>query len=99
MPIQAAWQDDRCTISVSGRFDFNAHRDFHEICAKIDKTTKVVVDFNRATYVDSSALGMLLLLKDRVAEAHQVQLTNCRGHADQVLRIANFHKLFPYSSS
>ena len=98
MPIQALWHDDQCTIAISGRFDFNAHRDFHEVCERVKQNTKVIVDFNRATYVDSSALGMLLLLKDRVADVNQVRLTNCRGHADQVLRIANFHKLFPYSS-
>jgi HptB-dependent secretion and biofilm anti anti-sigma factor len=99
MPIYASWQADQCTISVSGRFDFNSHRDFHEICSKISKDMRVLVDFNRASYVDSSALGMLLLLKDRVADPSQVQLANCKGHADQVLRIANFHKLFPYSSA
>ncbi len=97
MPIYATWQPDLCTITVAGRFDFNAHRDFHEICCKVTKPMKVVVDFSRTTYVDSSALGMLLLLKDRVLNASQIQLTNCKGHADQVLRIANFHKLFPYA--
>jgi len=60
--------------------------------------TEVVVDFTSTTYIDSAALGMLLLLRDRVGDARQIRLANCKGQPDQVLRIANFHKLFRYDT-
>jgi hypothetical protein len=33
-----------------------------------------------------------------VGDARHIQLANCKGQPDQVLRIANFHKLFRYES-
>jgi anti-anti-sigma factor len=47
-------------------------------------------------YLDSSALGMLLILKERAGATNKrVAITNCRGAVKQVLDIANFGKLFP----
>lgn len=83
---------------LHGRFDFNAHRSFR---ASIDavvgdaKVTEVAVDFADVDYLDSSALGMLLILRDKAAGASKtVALINCRGSVRQVLDIANFGKLF-----
>ena len=46
-------------------------------------------------YLDSSALGMLLLLRDKgKAMGKQVSLANCGGTVRDVLRVANFDKLF-----
>ena len=46
-------------------------------------------------YLDSSALGMLLMLREKAQAANKtVVLSNCRGAARQVLDIANFGKLF-----
>ena len=45
--------------------------------------------------MDSSALGMLLILRERAAEMKvEVTLTNPRETVRQVLGVANFHKLF-----
>jgi anti-anti-sigma regulatory factor len=46
--------------------------------------------------VDSAALGMLLLLRDHAGEASRVTISGSRGQPEQVLRIANFHKLFRF---
>ncbi|HCA27231.1 MAG TPA: anti-anti-sigma factor [Betaproteobacteria bacterium] len=85
-------------ISLDGRFDFNSQRAFrssydgplndHEIHS-------IEVDMKAVDYLDSSALGMLLLLKERVEAANKsLVLANCRGTVKQVLDVANFHKLF-----
>jgi HptB-dependent secretion and biofilm anti anti-sigma factor len=83
-------------ITISGRFDFSCHREFRASFASVPTGVEVVVDFGSTTYIDSAALGMLLLLRDRVGDARHIRLTNCKGQPDQVLRIANFHKLFRY---
>jgi HptB-dependent secretion and biofilm anti anti-sigma factor len=54
-----------------------------------------VVDFGRVDYLDSSALGMLLLLREKAeAAGKKVSLANLSGTVKQVLEIANFGKLF-----
>jgi len=83
-------------IAISGRFDFSCHPDFRASFSSLQPGNDVVVDLGGTTYIDSAALGMLLLLRDRVGDARHVRLTNCKGQPDQVLRIANFHRLFQY---
>lgn len=92
--------EGRATVTLKGRFDFNAHREFR---AAVDEavsrsTREVVVDFGGVDYLDSSALGMLLMLRDKAKEAaRDVSLVNCRGSVKQVIDIANFGKLFKIS--
>ena len=81
-------------IAVSGRFDFNAHREFRDAVKDAAKGARYVVDMGEATYVDSSALGMLLLLKD---ESSDVKIVGCSDEVKKVLEIANFHRLFDVS--
>ncbi len=86
-------------IAIAGRFDFSCHPEFRAACGALVPGSEVVVDMEGATYIDSAALGMLLLLRDRVGDARHVRIANCKGQPDQVLRIANFHKLFRYESA
>ena len=88
-------------VRLSGRFDFNAHRDFRNayepLMAESD-IRAVTIDMGGVEYLDSSALGMLLMLRDKAGAANKaLTLTNVRGPVKQVLEIANFGKLFPIS--
>lgn len=86
------------TIQLTGRFDFNTHREFraaYEPLVADAQVRSVVVDFGGVDYLDSSALGMLLMLRDKLGGANkEVSLVNVRGNVKQVLDIANFGKLF-----
>jgi HptB-dependent secretion and biofilm anti anti-sigma factor len=93
MAINAITEGTTCTIRVSGSFDFGARSDFRAAYTNAGKQRSFVVDLAGVSYVDSAALGMLLLLRD-YAGASQVVLRGARAQPDQVLRIANFHKLF-----
>jgi len=99
MPVSTSTNEQgACVISIAGRFDFSSHPEFRGAFTALTPGVSVVVDFSATTYIDSAALGMLLLLRDRVGDARHIQLANCKGQPDQVLRIANFHKLFKYES-
>jgi anti-anti-sigma factor len=91
----------KTVIKLNGRFDFNTHREFrgaYEPLINDADTQAVVVDFSGVDYLDSSALGMLLMLRDKLGGAgKEVALTGVRGNVKQVLDIANFGKLFPIS--
>jgi anti-anti-sigma factor len=57
-----------------------------------------VVDLKEATYLDSSALGMLLLLRDHVGgDDAEVQVVNTSPDVRKILAISNFDKLFDIS--
>lgn len=91
----------KAVIKLSGRFDFNTHRDFRSAYEPLvgNATVRAVaVDFSAVDYLDSSALGMLLMLRDKLGGANKdVVLTGVNGNVKQVLDIANFGKLFQIS--
>lgn len=101
--MQASISKDagKALVKLSGRFDFNTHREFRSAYEPLigdAETRSVVVDFSNVDYLDSSALGMLLMLRDKLGGAgKEVALTGVRGNVKQVLDIANFGKLFPIS--
>ncbi|HEX8987338.1 MAG TPA: STAS domain-containing protein [Rhodocyclaceae bacterium] len=101
MDTSVSTADGRSVIRLSGRFDFNAHREFRDAVDQVLKgegTQEIQVDFAAVDYLDSSALGMLLMLRDKARSAGKtVTLANCRGAVKQVIEIANFGKLFPIS--
>lgn len=98
MQTQVSVINERARISLSGRFDFNAHRAFktaYEPQIKSAEVSAIEIDLGNVEYLDSAALGMLLLLRDQAGSAHKtIILSNCRGVVQQILEIANFKKLF-----
>lgn len=86
----------RVTIEVVGRFDFAAHQDFARAYKQYPRSSRTfVVDLSRADYMDSSAMGMLLQLREHSdRNAGGVTLANSNAGIREILRIANFDKLF-----
>jgi HptB-dependent secretion and biofilm anti anti-sigma factor len=91
-------ENGKAVVKLHGRFDFDAHREFRDSCnACLDAAQVRVIelDLGDVDYLDSSALGMLLMLKERAdAVAKRVALCGCRGVVKQVLDIANFGRIF-----
>lgn len=84
------------TINISGRFDFGVNQDFRKATEEVNSTVKaIVVNMARVDYLDSSALGMLLVLRDKVGESKAaVSIKNSKPDVKKILEIANFDKLF-----
>lgn len=89
---------ETAVIRLSGRFDFSRHREFrtcYEAALKEPSLRRIEVDLHSVDYLDSSALGMLLLLKERAdARALPVTLLNCTGVVREILDVANFGTMF-----
>ena len=98
MQIASAVADNKATLSLNGRFDFHSHRDFRAAYEKALETAgvrEIEINFSAVDYLDSSALGMLLLLREKAeAMGKLVVLAGLQGTVKQVLDIANFGKLF-----
>ena len=86
------------TLRPASRFDFNSFRDFrsgYERALGTEGTRLLIIDMQDVQYIDSAALGILLLMRDRATSANcSVELHNLRGVAKEVLEIANFQKIF-----
>ncbi|MEL0167667.1 MAG: STAS domain-containing protein [Pseudomonadaceae bacterium] len=98
MSIQASMSADSqvLTISVKGRFDFGAHQDFRNAYERSGLTpSQYVVDLQDTDYIDSSALGMLLLLRDHAGgDVADIRIVHCNPDVRKVFSISNFEQLF-----
>ena len=98
MDIQTTINADKATLRLKGRFQFDSHREFrsaYEPLIANPAVRVVVLDFSAGDYLDSSALGMLLLLREKLGHVgKEVELTGTHGMVKQVLEIANFARLF-----
>lgn len=95
--VQVSRQGDEATIRMGERFDFSVHkafRDAYESSVSDAQVSHYVIDLARTLYVDSSALGMLLVFRDRVAAGEEIAVTNCNREVRNIFQIANFQKLF-----
>jgi anti-anti-sigma factor len=84
-------------ISISGRFDYKVSQDFRDAYRHVRGHEGVAyyVNLNDASYMDSSALGMLLLLREH-AKCHggTVFIERPSKEVDDILKVANFEQLF-----
>jgi len=89
----------KLTIAIKGRFDFGSHQVFRDAYERFYKVPELyVVDLKDTTYMDSSALGMLLLLRDHAGgDDSEVQVININSDVRKILAISNFDKLFDIS--
>ncbi|MBZ2168346.1 MULTISPECIES: STAS domain-containing protein [Marinobacter] len=98
MPIETRHLEDSQTlvISVEGRFDFSTHQAFRDAYEHSDNPVEYyVIDLSETTYLDSSALGMLLLLRDYAGgDSARISIENCNSDVRRILAISNFEQLF-----
>lgn len=88
-------ENNSLTIVVEGKFDFQCHSDFRDAYEKAKKDySRYIVDLTKATSIDSSALGMLLLLRDYSGGENTVEILHSDGDISRILEISNFESLF-----
>lgn len=82
-------------ITIDDRFDFSLHQVFRD--AYVDSNTPgttFTLDLSNTAYMDSSALGMILLLKDHAEKVSgSVVIRKPSESVAKILEIAQFHRL------
>ena len=88
-------ESKQVVISVKERFDFSLHQQFRDTYSKcIDPNFNYILDLSHTDYMDSSALGMILLLKDHVElHASKLVISKPSDTVNKILEIAQFHRL------
>lgn len=98
MQIRVDIQGNKAVIFLNGRFDFSTHSAFstcYSAAIANVNIKEVDVDLGSVDYLDSSALGMLLLLSERAKIANKsVALANPSEMVAQVLERVSFGRIF-----
>jgi len=87
----------RIDIKINGDFCYHLSQSFREAYRHADVVEKACyhIDLSETTYLDSAALGMLLLLREHAKNhAGSVVLENPAGQVVSILKSANFEQLF-----
>ena len=89
-------ESDCLSLQLGERFDFSIHREFHDACLGGGRVARsYLIDLAEVTRMDSSALGMLLLLREHAGADHaEIRIVNARDELRSTLRVAGFDKLF-----
>ncbi|MDR7090763.1 STAS domain-containing protein [Cellvibrio fibrivorans] len=87
-------------VVLPNKFDYGYHAEFQRQCSMcIDDATieGIVFDFSRVEYLDSAALGMMLMWQRRAAAANKkMMIKGAKGATAQILAMANMQRIFEY---
>ncbi|EAQ64642.1 SpoIIAA family protein [Marinomonas sp. MED121] len=87
-------------ISLPDKFDFSFHKEFtrrYDDSILNTDVAEIVLDFSRVNYLDSSALGMMVLLYRKAQACNKrVSVKNVSGKTAEILKMANFQKLYAF---
>lgn len=99
MSITATNTGSTLTIKVEGRFDFSSHQEFRQAYETAPGSVQAYeINMSQASYLDSSALGMLLLLRDFAGgDGANIKISGCNTDVKKILTISNFGQLFEIS--
>lgn len=96
MAIGYEFDKGTLTIKLAGRLDFAMYQAFSDAYSsqEPDHVSHYILDMSALSYLDSSALGMLLLLKDHATNTAKISIINCSKDVSKIFEIANFNQLF-----
>lgn len=83
-------------IKTPERFDLQVHPEIREITDNIPPAAKFIVfEMENTVYIDSTALGMLLILrKTAIPNMQTISITNVTPYVKKALDVAQFGDLF-----
>lgn len=87
------------TITLPDRFDYSHYQRFSEQQSILiaSDTTEIYLDFSRVEYLDSSALGMMVVFQRKAAAVNKkILIKGARGYTEEILRMANMNKIFEF---
>jgi anti-anti-sigma factor len=86
------------TLPLPERFDFGYHKEFteqYQTRLADESVTGITLDFSRVGYLDSSALGMMVMLQKKATSQNVlVKIKGANSSTKEMLQIANLDRLF-----
>lgn len=92
---QLSTDKQQITLYINGDFNFNVYNEFRAAYSEVDPQVKFILDLNKTTAMDSSALGMLLNMKKKLNKADgEIQIINASDTIKRVMQLANMNQQF-----
>lgn len=94
--VHPANQSGEVVIEIDGEFNFDKVMDFREAFSSIeDASIRLVVDLTACEYMDSAALGALLILKSQLGKGNsEITLRVRDSLVLKTLKAAHFERKF-----
>jgi anti-anti-sigma factor len=98
MSVRVELQEDKnqLTLKLSGQFNFSMYNEFRDAYSDEKyKKYNITIDMQDCSMVDSSALGMLLIMKKYMDKGDgEITISNSNEEVMKVLQIVHFEKKF-----
>lgn len=90
-------ENNVATIMLDTDFNFDTNKSFRNaVRDSLEKGAKeIVLEFKDVEYMDSTALGLLMIAKDTASDVDcKIKLRNVSGYAKKILEMSQFDKKF-----
>ena len=98
MSIASRQVGSELVIELSDRIDLSNHKCFQDTYSRgleNDAIKTINIDMSGVNYLDSSTLGMMLVLKEKVEKADkEIVISRPSKNVNSILEVSNFRKLF-----
>jgi anti-anti-sigma factor len=84
-------------VILTGRLTFADHNGFRSIIAMFQEpgNKRFVIDLSAVDFIDSAALGMVLLARDTaISKGVHLILRGAKGQVKRIMEVAKFNSLF-----
>ena len=98
MSVSARLEGQELILTLIGDFDVHLYDEFNRAYSPyIDQVTHYKIDFASVNYIDSAAIGLLLLLRQK-AQSHDAEITlvNISPNLSDVFNIKQISELFNF---
>lgn len=97
MNVQKTKRDGVIILKLPETFDFKAHRSFRDAYQEESRDAEFEVNLAGVSYLDSSALGMLLLLRQHCGDDDaRIAITNATPTVMNIFKVAKFDRYFKF---
>lgn len=100
MSITVEFSGTVANIVLSGGIDYATQDDFkaaNKQALSMDGVSEIHVDFAEATFLDSSGIrGLLILKKETDNSGKSLTLMNCNAYLMEIFEIGGFTKVFNF---
>ena len=96
MSVSVNIEGNQVTLHLTGHFDFTRYYDFRQAYKYIEKPSsrQFIVDLKDVDWIDSSAMGMLLLLREHIkSDVNNLFIRNAPQIVKDILLTSRFDKL------
>jgi anti-anti-sigma factor len=91
-------------VQLSGRSHFHDYKLVEQLCQEIERAgsscQSLIVDLRQVEFIDSSGLGLLLLLKEHCDRFRvRIHLSGAQGQVQRILHASRLNEIFglPYA--